>query len=125
LFGEDILKQKPEDFMHDGMSSEGKFGSNVIDRTGGHPIRCYEILMRTILDEADDTDWDVEDKMKTKDQEGIAGLDFYSIVIYTLLLTNVNVTSPGGTIWLPYVLYNMTHLFSNLPPLVGSSKVLK
>jgi hypothetical protein len=62
FLGEDILKQKPEDFMHDGMSSEGKFsGSNVIDRTGGHPIRCYDPNADD-YDEADDGDWDADDK---------------------------------------------------------------
>jgi hypothetical protein len=66
FLGEDILKQKPEDFMHDGMSSEGKFaGSNVIDRTGGHAIRCYDPNADD-FDEADDTDWDVEDKSEDK-----------------------------------------------------------
>jgi hypothetical protein len=62
FLGEDILKQKPEDFMQDAMSEKFS-GSNVIDRTGGHPIRCYDPNADD-FDEADDTDWDVEDNSK-------------------------------------------------------------
>jgi hypothetical protein len=58
--GDDILKQKPDDIVIDTM--ESKFpGSNVIDRTGVHPIRGYDPSADAEFDEEFEADWEDED----------------------------------------------------------------
>jgi hypothetical protein len=65
FLGEDILKEKPLGLMEDVMNE--KFaGSNVIDKTGRHPIRGFDPNADD-FDEAYDTDWDAEDSSEEEE----------------------------------------------------------